>query len=204
MKPQRIGRAAGAALLLSFALAGCGGANPSNAVVVGDQVVTESDVDAVVNDLRKFEPAAMPPRSDVAQELATTKYYTDRLAKVGVVVSDDEVRRSLPPETGEVSEQFLTLQRGQHLQGALAELAQKAPTDPKAAAQLAKAEKALQQGQAELAQMVENGTVKINPRYSERPAWLQGGDQPGGEVPQQPQEAPQGEQPAPAPSTPAG
>lgn len=214
MKPQHIGRAAGAALALSLALAGCGGADPNAAVVVGDQVVSENDVDAVMTDLSALGQSELPARSEVAGSLATSQFFAERLAQAGVVVSDDQVRRSLPPTAGAVSDEFIDYARGMSLDQELSQLEQKAATDPSAAAQFQKAQKALEEGQADLTRMLDDGSVKVNPRYDgQRPAWLQGGDEAGlvpqdpqgGQAPQAPQgEAPQGDAPAPAPSTPAG
>lgn len=213
MKSPRIGRAVGAALLLSVALAGCGAADPGAAAVVGDRVVSERDVDAVMNDLGNLG-GQLPERSVVVMRLAESPVIMEHLRQAGFVVSDDEVRASLPPGTGTMSDVTIEALRLDQAGSRLQALNAQAQSDPQAREQLERIGQAVENAQAELQQKDQQGELTINPRYDEqRPNWLQGGGEEMDLLPQDPHggqpPAPEGEQPpAPegeqAPATPQG
>ncbi|WP_284304339.1 hypothetical protein [Mobilicoccus caccae] len=168
--------AAGVALSLSLALAGCTEADPSAAARVGDRVVSERDVDTAVTELAGQQMPQPINAEAVTQFLAFGPILNEHLRQAGVAVGPQDGRRLLPDPQAQLSEPTLQALSTMAAVTVVSEARQAAGQpgtmtgNPEQLQRvLAASDVAFQQ----IGQGLESGSIVISPKYVNEPTnWI--------------------------------
>ncbi|WP_141397281.1 hypothetical protein [Mobilicoccus massiliensis] len=162
---------AGAALVLSLTLAGCGGVDPQAAARYGDRVVSESDVATAVAQLNELQLPQPADARAVTQYLALGPVLLDDMQQAGFPITEAAARQGLQDKRARLApptvDVLRTMTAVQLMQQA-GTVAQQPGQSKEQQAELQRLFQANEQFSQEVQKAIDDGSFVVNPKYGKQ------------------------------------